>query len=299
MLSLVQTIKVVAKKEIRESLKTKRLVIIGLLYLVGMLLTAIFHGHFLNSELVGMVKSMDFILVIWSGGSLFTILLAYDAIVGERRQKTLILLLSQPIEKDGIFYGKFVSRLVAIAIVFFPVVSLGMIVQVALSGNVPALGDVGRVYLSLLAMFFGFTCWLALTFLFSSFLKTPFACLVVVLVLFILVRPILPLLYLFLIHGEMIEHFARTGEILQYFPWYTKLPLSLDPQWGVGSLISSIFNEPVAVSPMVASFYIDNELVAIDLRAVFSMREALVQLTTFFLASSVIGIVFFKRAAPE
>ncbi|MCL0102713.1 ABC transporter permease [Dehalococcoidia bacterium] len=297
MLSLVQTIKVVAKKEIRESLKTKRLVIIGLLYLVGMLLTAIFHGHFLNSELVGMVKSMDFILVIWSGGSLFTILLAYDAIVGERRQKTLILLLSQPIEKDGIFYGKFVSRLVAIAIVFFPIVSLGMIVQVALSGNVPALGDVGRVYLSLLAMFFGFACWLALTFLFSSFLKTPFACLVVVLVLFILILPtLLPTLHTTLIKGEMIVHFATTGEILQYFPWHTKLPLSLDPQWGVGSLISSIFNEPVAVSPMVASFYIDNELVAIDLRAVFSMREALVQLTTFFLASSVIGIVFFKKS---
>ncbi|MCD5401107.1 ABC transporter permease [candidate division NPL-UPA2 bacterium] len=299
MLSLVQTTKVVAKKEIHELLKTKRLVIMGLLCLVSVLIIAIIHG--LGFKLVEMVRSLEFIFVILGGGGLFAILLGHDAIVDERRQKTLIFLLSQPIEKDGIFYGKFVSRLVAIAIVFFPVVSLGMIVQVALSGNVPALGDVGRVYLSLLAMFFGFTCWLALTFLFSSFLKTPFACLVVVLVLFILVRPILPLLYLFLIHGEMIEHFARTGEILQYFPWYTKLPLSLDPQWGVGSLISSIFNAPDydVIIPKVASLYIDNEPVAVDLRAVFSPVEALVQLTTLFLVNSVIGIVFFKRAAPE
>ncbi|MBT9160562.1 MAG: ABC transporter permease [Dehalococcoidia bacterium] len=283
-LSLVQTIKVVAKKEIHELLKTKRLVIIGLLGLVSVLIVAIIHGYVLKSELVEMVNTAEFGIVTGIFGGILAIVLGYDSIAGEKCQKTLILLLSQPIEKDAIFYGKFVSRLVAIAIVFFPIVSLGIVVQVALSGNWPALGDVGRVYLHFLAMFFGALCWLAFTFLFSSFIKTPAICLIVVILIFMMVLPMLSGILYFTLMEEEIAHMWETGEPMEYFPWYAKLALVLDPMFGTRSLSAAIFNVPFGAG---------------DPGAVFSVTEALVQLTTFFLLSSVIGIVLFRRSEPE
>jgi len=284
MLSLVQTIKVIAKKEIHELLKTRRLVIIGLLGLVSVLIVAIIHGYVLNSQLVEMVYTPEFGIVTGVFGGILAIVLGYDSIAGEKHQKTLILLLAQPIEKDGIFHGKFVSRLVAIAIVFFPIVSLGMVVQVALSGNWPALGDVGRVYLHFLVVFFGALCWLAFTFLFSSFIRTPVTCLIVVILLFMMVLPMPAGILYWSLMDEQIEHMRKTGEPIEYFPWYAKLALVLDPQYGTRSLSAAIFNVPFGAG---------------DPGAVFSVREALVQLTTFSLLSFVIGIVLFKRSEPE
>lgn len=281
---MLRTIKVIAKKEIHELLKTRRLVIIGLLGLVSVLIVAIIHGYVLNSELVEMINTAEFGIVTGMFGGILAIVLSYDSIAGEKHQKTLILLLSQPIEKDAIFHGKFVSRLVAIATVFFPIVSLGMVVQVALSGNWPALGDVGRVYLHFLVVFFGALCWLAFTFLFSSSIRTPVTCLIVVILVFMMVLPMLTGILYWSLMAEEIAHMLATGEPIEYFPWYAKLALVLDPQFGTRSLSAAIFNVPFGAG---------------DPGAVFSVREALVQLTTFSLLSFVIGVVLFKRSEPE
>jgi ABC-type transport system involved in multi-copper enzyme maturation permease subunit len=284
MLSLVQTTKVIAKKEIHELLRTRRLVIIGLLGVVSVLIVAIYHGHVLNSELVEMVNTPEFGIVTGVFGSILAIVLGYDAIAGEKRQKTLMFLLIQPIEKDAIFLGKFVSRVVAIAIVFFSIVSLGMVVQVVLSGNWPALEDVRRVYLHFLATFFGALCWLAFTFLFSSWLRTPVICLIAVILISMVVLPMLASILYWALMAEEIEHMVKTGEPIEYFPWYAKLALVLDPQFGTRSLSAAIFNVPFGAG---------------DPGAIFSVREALAQLITFSLLSFVIGIVLFKRSEPE
>lgn len=100
-------------------------------------------------------------------GPLLGIAFGFDAVSGERSQRTLPRLVSQPIHRDDVINGKFAAGLGAIAVVIGTLTAVVCGYGILRVGLVPGWGDIGRLIgFFVLAMgYVGF--WLALSIVFS------------------------------------------------------------------------------------------------------------------------------------
>jgi ABC-2 type transport system permease protein len=118
-------------------------------------------------------------IVLWIA-PLLGIAFGFDAINGERSQRTLPRLVAQPIHRDDVINGKFVAGLGVIALVLVALTSLVAGLGMLRLGIVPTGGEVARlaVWLALTIVYAGF--WLAFAILCSvGFLRAATSALVV------------------------------------------------------------------------------------------------------------------------
>ncbi|MER3451460.1 MAG: ABC transporter permease [Thermus sp.] len=104
---------------------------------------------------------------------LAAIALAFDAVNGEYARGTLSRILSQPIYRDALLFGKFLAGmgtlLTLLLALFLLVVGLGLLFL----GVPPGGEEVGRAFLFLLATLLYAGVWLALGLLFSVLFRQP------------------------------------------------------------------------------------------------------------------------------
>lgn len=113
----LQSIAVIAGKEILEGLRN-RWVLATTLLLAGLALTLTFLGSAPTGN-VG-VRPLDIVVVSLSSLTIFLVplvalLISHDAIAGERERGTLLLLLSYPVSRLQVVFGKFVGHLAILA----------------------------------------------------------------------------------------------------------------------------------------------------------------------------------------
>ncbi len=100
-------------------------------------------------------------------GPIIGLILGFDAINGERSKRTLTRLVSQPIYRDAVIFGKFLSGLTVIAVMVF---SLGLIfvsMGITLIGTPPSIDDILRILVFLVYTVVYMSIWLAIAILFS------------------------------------------------------------------------------------------------------------------------------------
>jgi ABC-2 type transport system permease protein len=100
-------------------------------------------------------------------GPLLGIAFGFDAINGERAQRTLPRLVSQPIHRDEIINGKFVAGLGAIALALACLVAMVAGYGALRLGMGPTLGDVTRILAFYIVTLVYIALWLALALLLS------------------------------------------------------------------------------------------------------------------------------------
>ena len=100
-------------------------------------------------------------------GPLLGIAFGFDAINGERAQRTLPRLVSQPIHRDEIINGKFVAGLGAIALALACLVAMVAGYGALRLGMGPTLGDVARIVAFYVVTLVYIALWLALSLLLS------------------------------------------------------------------------------------------------------------------------------------
>ncbi len=108
---------IIARKEIQEGLRN-RWVLATTLLLAALSLTLSFLGS-IPTGTVG-VNSLDVVIVSLSSLTIFLVplialLLSHDAIVGEAERGTLLLLLSYPLGRKEVVFGKFLGHLAILA----------------------------------------------------------------------------------------------------------------------------------------------------------------------------------------
>lgn len=108
---------IIARKEIQEGLRN-RWVLATTLLLAALALTLSFLGSAPTGN-VG-VNRLDVVIVSLSSLTIFLVplialLLSHDAIVGESERGTLLLLLSYPISRSEVIFGKFLGHLAILA----------------------------------------------------------------------------------------------------------------------------------------------------------------------------------------
>jgi ABC-2 type transport system permease protein len=125
---------------------------------------------------------------------LMAIGLGFDAVNGEHNRRTLSRILSQPIYRDALLFGKFLAGLVTLSIslitLWLLVIGLGLL----LIGIPPGAEEIARSFVFLLVTIVYAGVWLALALLFSVVFRSAATAALVTLGLWLLVTFIWPVL---------------------------------------------------------------------------------------------------------
>jgi ABC-2 type transport system permease protein len=125
---------------------------------------------------------------------LMAIGLGFDSVNGEYNRRTLSRILSQPIYRDALLFGKFIAGLMTLAIslitLWLLVVGLGLV----LVGIPPGAEEIGRSFLLLVVTIIYSGVWLALAMLFSILFRSAATAALVTLGLWLLISFIWPVL---------------------------------------------------------------------------------------------------------
>lgn len=253
----------IIRKEIKEIIKTRRLLIIGILFALGTIGMAIYSGHFMEQGPNEMLRS-GFFAIILMFVPLLALILAYDTIVGERSRGSLSLVFSKPVGRGQIFVGKFLAIFLFTAAIFLIVISFGYWLDAAISQEFPSGAEVAAAYKLFFAVLLVIACWVSFAMLFSTSFKSPAISLVITLILWIMVLPMISGMGvgIYLEQQGFDDHFPGPGEIS--FPVWVKLLLAVNPDMCMAELAghlvdfsrfgSSILTTGQSIAAMVVFF---------------------------------------------
>ena len=226
----------IMRKEIKEIIKTKRLLVIGILFVVATIGLAVYSGHFMEYGPNEMLSSGYFAIILMFV-SLLTLILAYDTIVGERNRGSLSLVFSKPVGRVQIFAGKFLGIFLFTGVMFFIVTSFGYWLDAAISQKFPSASEVATAYKLFLAVLLVIACWISFAMLFSTCFKSPVVSLITALILWIMVLPMISQMPvgIYLEQQGFTDSLPEPGEIT--FPVWVKLLYAVNPDRCITELV--------------------------------------------------------------
>jgi ABC-2 type transport system permease protein len=125
---------------------------------------------------------------------LMAIGLGFDAVNSEHNRRTLSRILSQPIYRDALLFGKFLAGLVTLSISLITLWLLVIGIGLFLIGIPPGMEEIARSFVFLLVTIVYAGVWLALALLFSILFRSAATAALVTLGLWLLVTFIWPVL---------------------------------------------------------------------------------------------------------
>ena len=169
------------KKELADHFSSYRFIILFALIAMVSLITTYMVGISLREELGGVAKpKFVFLMLFTSTGPLFSLvqfvaffgpliglMLGFDSINRERSSGTLSRLAAQPIYRDSIINGKFLSGVATISIILISILLVVSGLGLKLIGVVPGFEEVWRIFLYLIISIFYISFWLGISILFS------------------------------------------------------------------------------------------------------------------------------------
>jgi ABC-2 type transport system permease protein len=174
-------IRAIIRKELADHFSSYRFIILFALIAMVSLITTYMVGMGLKEELSGLAKpKFVFLMLFTSTGPLFSLvqfvaffgpliglILGFDAINRERSSGTLSKLASQPIYRDAIINGKFLSGVITITIMLLSILLVVSGLGLTLIGVVPGVEEVWRMVIYLVISIFYIALWLGISILFS------------------------------------------------------------------------------------------------------------------------------------
>lgn len=177
--NILQTTLTIATKEIQTHFKTKRLLVIGIIFLAVFIIISIWGGYITagSQEDPTYEEGAEAVITMVLGFStifppILAVALTYDSIVGERVNNSMYLLVSKPIRKEAVYLGKFLGALISIGIIYLGVTTIGYLIILGLSGTAPNALQVLNVYAAVLFILIGVAAWITMVMLFSTLFKT-------------------------------------------------------------------------------------------------------------------------------
>ena len=225
----------IIRKEIKEIIKTRRLLIIGILFAVATIGLAVYSGHFMEQGPNEMISSGSFVIILMFV-SLLALILAYDTIAGERSRGSLSLVFSKPVGRGQILAGKFLGIFLFTGVMFFIVASFGYWLTAAISQEFPSASEVAAAYKLFSATLLLIACWVSFAMLFSTCFKSPVGSLITALILWIMVLPMISQMPvgIYLEQQGFNDDLPEPGEII--FPVWVKLLYAVNPDQCIAEL---------------------------------------------------------------
>ena len=196
----------VARNEVLQHLRTKRLLIIGSLLLGSLILMTIVLPITLfeldqadANEIGGGVAIENFAFMLFLnfplvGGYLFIQLLAIvltaDGVSSEWQRKTLFLLLSKPVPRAAFVLGKFFGAIIPIVVLFSGLFILDYLLLQAVYDGTPSGEQVARFFGAVGLLILGAVAFAAMGLLFSALTRSSVSSLIWALAAGLLIFPI-------------------------------------------------------------------------------------------------------------
>jgi ABC-type transport system involved in multi-copper enzyme maturation permease subunit len=193
----------VARKELLQHIRTKRLLIIGgVLVLLLALITLVFGPAAVRRGGVSGsgVSGQNFILAFYFGvfgigGLAFTqllsIVLTADAVCSEWSNRTVFLLLSKPVTRTAFVVGKFLGNLVTIALTLVTLFCAFYLVMQPFYDGSPSAAEVQGFFAMLAMVVLGSAAFAAISLFFSTLTRSSITSILLMLSLWIIVFPLL------------------------------------------------------------------------------------------------------------
>jgi ABC-type transport system involved in multi-copper enzyme maturation permease subunit len=198
----------VARKEVLQHIRTKRLLIISIaMALLLFVATLVFGPNIMKGIGSGSPNASENTVLAFYfgfgliGGLVFTQLLAIvlttDAVCSEWSNRTIFLLLSKPVSRTAFVIGKFLGNLVVLAGTISVLFTLDyLLMQGAYSGS-PDGAEVTGFVLTVLLIILGCTAYAAMALFFSSLTRSTIMSTLITLAMWIIVFPLVGAIGLF------------------------------------------------------------------------------------------------------
>lgn len=173
----------IASKEFRDNVKSKRFILIGILYMgMALLLMGItilsYHYYssiapagvdmgFKPSQVLSMINMLTFIL------ALLAVIVTADTISIEKKDRTIYQLLSKPVNRSSVVMGKFLGCLGIVSFLFVVSALVAYALTALMTGVYPAAGDIMAVLEAIVSMVILFAVYVAIGILISTITKNP------------------------------------------------------------------------------------------------------------------------------
>jgi ABC-type transport system involved in multi-copper enzyme maturation permease subunit len=191
----------VARKEVLQHIRTKRLLIIaGLIVLSLVLLTIVFGPDIARGMDLEVVATENFVLLVYFstffiGGYFFLQLLAIvltaDAVCSEWSNKTLFLLLSKPVSRLAFVTGKFLGSYVSVSVTMVVLIGLDYLaIQGGYAGS-PTGKEVLGFFGALGILVLGAAAYTSMALFFSTITRSTVMALLFTLGMWIIILPLL------------------------------------------------------------------------------------------------------------
>lgn len=202
---------VVARKEIMEHVRSKRIFIIGGLFMATFLFAAVLGILLIEDVGSDPGEAIRFVLMFYFsvgfvGGFTFTSVLAIalsaDTVSGEWKDRSLFLLLSKPVSREAMLTGKILGAFLSVAMVFIGATLIFLIVMTVALGF-PSGQSWWRILAGAGIVLAGLLPFVGVGVLCSCLFRTPVTSFVVALALWFLVFPLIGNIGSFI---ELVQH---------------------------------------------------------------------------------------------
>ncbi len=174
-------IKPILRKELSDHLSSYRFTILFALIAMVSLITVYMAGLHIKQNLEGIAKpQFVFLMIFTSSGALFSLqqfvaffgpliglILGFDTINRERNEGTLSKLLAQPIYRDNVINGKFLSGVIIITVMMVSIVLVVTGLGLSILGVIPGAEEMWRIFIYLIISIVYISFWLGVAILFS------------------------------------------------------------------------------------------------------------------------------------
>lgn len=203
----------VARKEVLQHIRTKRLLIIGIAMAVLLVTVTLGFGPNIMRTFddSGPNAQENTILAFYFGfaligGLVFTQLLAIvltaDAVCSEWSNRTIFLLLSKPVSRVAFVVGKFLGNVAVLASTIFVLFALVYALMQPFYSGSPTGEEVGAFFLTLLLIILGCMAYASMALFFSTLTKSTIMSTLITLAMWIIVLPLVGALGFFTHLGD-------------------------------------------------------------------------------------------------
>lgn len=213
MSEFVRAVYEIARKEVLQHIRTKRLLIIGIAMAVLLLVaTLVFGPNIMEAfDETGPNSKESMVLAFYFGfgligGLVFTQLLAIvlttDAVCSEWSNRTIFLLLSKPVSRTAFVVGKFVGNLVVLSGTLITLLTIDWFLMQPLYSGSPSGEEVLGFVLTVLLIILGCTTFASMALFFSTLTRSTIMSTLVTLAMWIIVFPLIGAIGLFTAIGD-------------------------------------------------------------------------------------------------
>ncbi len=175
----INNVMTIAVKEFNDNIKSKRFILVGILYLgMALLLTGVtillFRNTgvqavvtFMPSQVLSLIDILNIIL------ALLAIIVTADTISMEKKDRTLYQLLSKPVERSTVIIGKFLGCLAIVSFLFILSSALAYVLTAIGTGTMPTGTDALNSLEAIIFLAIMFAVYVGIGILISTVTKNP------------------------------------------------------------------------------------------------------------------------------